>query len=269
MLYKYCTTKGFDIFLNSRLKAARISGFNDPFELDFGIDTANALRDITNEFYDNIRTTDILHVWRNKLDAYNVEYNAKDVNDILIKICRLQISRFSEAKRDIRRGWDKTVGIICLSEEPNIIQMWAHYCSNHEGIVIGIEESEVVGGKKDALVKVEYDHDGMPLWPVRLSVDEQHGMRLLDVMRKKEANWKYEKEVRIYIDLDEKDEDGNYYYSIPSNSIKEIYLGLRSTETTRIMAESIRQREQYEHLRLYQMQKQESTYGLKAIEMKR
>ena len=63
--------------------------------------------------------------------------------------------------------------------------MPAHYCSNHEGIVIGIEESEVVGGKKDALVKVNTDHDGMPLWPVRLSVDEQHGMRLLDVMRKK------------------------------------------------------------------------------------
>ena len=53
MLYKYCTTGGFDILLNSRLKAARIEDFNDPFELVFGVNKDNALDTIRKEYDDD------------------------------------------------------------------------------------------------------------------------------------------------------------------------------------------------------------------------
>jgi len=268
MLYKYCTTKGFDILLKSRLKTSKMNNFNDPFELDFGIDIENAMKTIEEEFYSNLSKNDILIVWLEKLKMYGIECDGDSINEILNKISRLQIALFKEAKRDIRNEWINKIGITCLSENPDIIQMWAHYCSNHEGIVVGIDEMEIVNGKNDALVKVDYSNEGMVFWPVRLNVHKEHGMRLRDLMHRKESSWCYEKEVRIYFDLNEIDEDGNYYYNIKPFAIKEIYLGLRSSEETNIIAESILRRDQYRHVKLYKMAKHESAIKLIAKEIK-
>jgi hypothetical protein len=59
------------------------------------------------------------------------------------------------------------------------------------------------------------------------------------VLRRKETKWDYEQEYRLYVDLDEKDSDGNYYLDIPPSSIREIYIGLRSNEMATIVAHKL------------------------------
>lgn len=159
------------------------------------------------------------------------------------------------------------MGIVCLSESADILQMWAHYADNHSGIVIGLDESQFIKDKM-ALVKVCYQ-DGMVLFPVTAKPAklEQYEKYFDDVLTRKETNWKYEKEVRFYAELNEENTDGNYYFSIPPSSITEVYLGFRADKTTVINAKSIKQRKEFNHLRIYRMDKHESSFKLVPIEL--
>jgi len=248
MLYKYCTTEGFDILLQSRLRATAIEKFNDPFELIFGVDEWAALEIISREFEED---SALAEVWNHILDEERIQFDKNSIEDLVEKVTLFQIRDFGKVAKEIKQHWNKNMGIICLSESADIIQMWAHYTDNHEGIVIGLDENYLVKDKM-ALVKVCY-RDEMVLLPVTASPDkiEQYEKYFDEVIRRKENNWKYEKEVRLYANFDDKDTDGNYYVNIPPSSITEIYLGLRSYETTEIIAKSIKQRKEYNHLRIY------------------
>ena len=264
MLYKYCTADGFDILLQSRLKAARIEDFNDPFELVFGVDQDTALENIKREFEENPELT---RAWLRLLDDQKIQYYKSSPEDIAEKATLFQIRDFGRVANEIRKNWNEKMGIVCLSESPDVIQMWAHYAENHKGIVLGIEESDFMEDKS-ALVEVNYRHE-MVCLPITATPEKlnQYDKYILDVIRRKESNWIYEKEIRLYVNLDEKDSDGNYYFKIPASSIKEIYLGLRSHETAELIAKSIKQRDEYNHLRIYKMGRHESAYKLKPQEI--
>lgn len=259
MIYKYCTTDGFDILLKARLKVARIENFNDPFELVFGVDEESAFDNIKKE---NESNKNIINDWQYLLDDQKIEYDKNSIEDIIEKVTQFQIKDFKKSILSIREYWNEKMGVVCLSESPNIIQMWAHYADNHRGIVTALDENQFVKDRM-ALVKVCY-RDEMVLLPVTATPEklEQYDKYIDDVIRRKESNWRYEKEVRFYANLNEKDKDGYYYFDIPQSSITEIYLGLMSPETTEIIAKSIKQRKEYNHLRIYKMDRHESAFKL-------
>jgi len=259
LLYKYCTIYGFDILLRSRIKASRIQDFNDPFEIMFGLQVDTALDSIRNGYKEN---PNIIHLWCRILDDQAIEYDKSSVEDILHKITLFQMNDFEKSSQILREYWNDKMGIICLSESPYIIQMWAHYTENHQGIVIGIEETEFVTDR-ETIVEVEYK-DEMILLPVTGNPDnlKKYEEYILDVLKRKQTEWRYEREYRIYVHLDEKDPDGNYYFNIPPSSIREIYIGLRSNEIATLIAQSIRQREEYNHLMIYKMTRHKEKYKL-------
>lgn len=255
MLYKYCKTDGFDILLQSRLKVARIEEFNDPFEFAFELDRDTALENIKREFKED---TGLMKMWEDILGDQGIQFDKSSPEDIMNKVTSFQISDFAKAVKTTIESLSKKIGLICLSEQPDIIQMWAHYTDNHSGIVVGIEKSEFDKDKK-GLVSVHYK-DKVVLFPIIANPKniKQYEKCFRDAINRKETNWGYEKEVRVFADLDEKDD----HHTIPASSIKEIYLGLRSHETTEIIAKSIKQRDEYKHLRIYKMYKHESAYKL-------
>ena len=259
MLYKYCKTDGFDILLKSRLKAAKIENFNDPFELVFGVDEDTALENIKREFEKDSALT---KVWKPILHEHKIQFDKSSIEDIVEKVTMFQIKDFGKVAKIISKNWNETMGIVCMSDSPDIIQMWAHYSDNHKGIVVGLDENQIDKDKM-ALVKV-CCRDEMVLLPVTATQEKlgRYARYIDDVIRRKESNWKYEKEVRLYATLDKKDEDGNYYFDIPSSSIAEIYLGLRSHETTEIIAKSVKQRKEYSHLRIYKMERHKGAFRL-------
>ena len=254
MLYKYCKTDGFDILLQSRLKATRIEDFNDPFELVFGVDEVTALENVKREFEED---TKLIKFWKGLLDEQGIQYDKSSPEDIMNKVTNFQIRDFAKAAKTMESAYKK-IGLICLSEKPDIIQMWAHYTDNHRGIVVGIEKSEFDKDKK-GLDPVCY-RDKMVLFPIIANQKniKQHEKFFLEAINRKETKWGYEEEVRIFANLDKEDN----HHTIPASSIKEIYLGLRSHETTEIIAKSIKQRDEYKHLRIYKMYKHESAYKL-------
>jgi hypothetical protein len=264
MLYKYCTIKGFDILLNCRLKAGRVENFNDPFELLLGIDGNTVLSNNQEEYSKNPGIINrMIHI----LNDQKIIFDKESMEDILNKFSEYQIQGFIKAIEKIREGWNNNMGIVCFSKSNDIIQMWAHYTENHHGIVIGFDENEFLEDKK-FLVNICYD-DSMVCLPVTGNYEKlnQYEKYFSDVVSRKESKWVYEEEVRLYVRLDEKDEDGNYYVSIPASSIKSVYLGLRSDGMTKFVLESFKQREEYRHLKIYKMVKHDTAFKLKPEEI--
>lgn len=260
MLYKYCDTKGFDILLKSRLRLTKFENFNDPFELVFGIDIDSGQSNLKKDYEDNPR---IINLWEQILHDQNIEYDKKSDNDVLDKFVKLKIGDFKKIPDIIRRHWTETKGIVCLSKSMDIIQMWAHYTENHTGIVVGFEENDFVKDKEN-IITVCYC-DRMVLLPITFykeDIDENIYKLIPEILRRKETKWSYEKEIRLIGNLNEKEEDGHYYIDIPSSSIKEIYLGLRSSDETELLAMCIKQKDEYRHLKLYKMVRHESAYQL-------
>ncbi len=265
MLYKYCNTNGFDILKNSRLRLSRIDRFNDPFELIFGVDEDSALINIKKEYEEN---SDIINEWMDILSSQNITYNEASPADILEKIAKFKIADFQRAIKILWENWNQEMGIVCLSESMDVIQMWAHYTDNHKGIVVGLEEGEFVKNK-ESIITVCY-RDKMVLFPVtgRLDNLEQYTTKYIpEVLGRKETNWSYEKEIRIYGDLNEKEADGHYYINIPILCIKEIYLGISSDSTTELIASCIKKRDEFKHLKIFKMTKHASAYKLTPQEL--
>lgn len=260
MLYKYCDTNGLGILVKSRLRLSKFDDFNDPFELLFGIDVDSGASNIKREYEEN---PNIIKDWTRILDNKNIEYDKNSKEDILNRFIKFIISEFMDIPDFLRKHWNDTIGIVCLSESMDNIQMWAHYTENHTGIVVGIEESELVKDK-ESIITVCY-RDKMVLLPITSyseDFDRNVYKYLRDVLSRKETKWSYEKEIRLYGNLDDKDVDGHYYIDIPASSIKEIYLGLRSSEDTRLLAKCIKQKDEYKHLKIFEMVRHESAYKL-------
>jgi len=260
MLYKYCRTDGFDIVINSRLRLSKIDCLNDPFELAFGIDENSAYLNIQNEYQED---PCIMQRWSSTLDEHGISYDRASPTDILDKFTKFQISDFRRLPKILWESWNRSMGIACMSETMDIIQMWAHYTNNHKGIVVGLEESEFVTDK-EAIITVCY-RDKIVLLPVTgcpARLDEYAIKCFRDVLGRKETNWSYEKEIRLYGSLEEQDKDGYYYIEMPKSAIREVYLGLRSDDTTRTTAEYIRKREDYRHVRIFKMLQHKSEFKL-------
>jgi hypothetical protein len=260
MIYRYCTTCGFDIHLKLRLKASLISDFNDPFELDFGINTVTAKENILGDLNEN---PGLIKPWVATLKEQGIEVDEASIDDVVEKMRAFQIRDLRRVGKDIRNRWLKTLGVCCFSRQFDIIQMWAHYSDNHKGIVVGFDESKLTKVSAE-IAEIEYRDDKVQLPvhadPRKIKVFEP---LIKSTLHRKEIKWKYEEEVRIYVGIDEKDVDGNYYYNgVPPESIREIYLGLRSPETTEIVAKDLDRRPHFSHLKVFKMDVSDDEYKL-------
>jgi hypothetical protein len=115
---------------------------------------------------------------------------------------------------------DSTQGLICFSKNWKNPLLWGHYAEKHTGVALGFDVPDhlalpVIYAKKLADVKV--GHDG--LW------DKEFIDRLV---RTKFYDWKYEKEVRLSVLLENASESGMYFESFGDVlQLREVILGPR------------------------------------------
>ncbi len=264
MLYKYCDTNGFDILVNLRLKASKVNDFNDPFDLAFGMDDTNAFERIKSELEKEPR---YMKKWANELTKQGIPHKKNSATAMATVVSKFLIEGQENALRVVEEFFNKKFGITCLSKHPDIIQMWSHYADTHKGIVVGLDENEFVDDSKN-LVNVEYKKE-MVLLPYTASIPiiskrarEEYERKFREVLGRKERNWYYEQEVRLLASLDEQDPDGNYYVEIPPSSIKELYLGIRATKISEIVAKALKHKAEFKHLKIYRMEKSFKAYKL-------
>jgi hypothetical protein len=247
------------------LRLSRIDKLNDPFELIFDVDKNSAQFNFRAKYKEN---ANILLTWKEYLDNRKIVYNKDSFEEVLHKFIHFKTIDFRESLKVLKENWNQNLGIICMSEAMDVIQMWAHYADKHKGIVVGIEENEFVNDR-NFLITVCY-RDKMVLFPLPDTEQEldQYGEKYLpEVLARKETNWFYEKEIRIFGKLEEVDKDGHYYLNVPTSAIKEIYLGLKSDDTLKMIALCLKKKPEYRHLKVFKMHRHENSFKLNPQEV--
>jgi len=126
-------------------------------------------------------------------------------------------------------------GVLCFSESWQSTLMWAHYGDKHKGVCLGFEIED-----DPHLTKIEYVSTRLsskidfskPLG----GVDQEMLAKCLNV---KHSGWKYEKEHRLRVSLNDR-RDGVYYHPFNSGmELREVIIGARSSLSIVDVAEAV------------------------------
>jgi hypothetical protein len=93
-------------------------------------------------------------------------------------------------------------GMLCFSSTWRDPVLWAHYAEKHQGLCIGFELP------KRRYKRVEYVAKRLP-FPRLFSLEDMEVAKV--ILYTKYHSWKYEREVRVFADLKDRDKDGRYY----------------------------------------------------------
>ena len=127
-------------------------------------------------------------------------------------------------------------GVLCFSESWRSTLMWAHYGDKHKGLCLGFEIED-----GSHLTKIDYVSKRLPSRidfskPPLRGIDEEMLSLCLNV---KHSGWKYEKEHRLRVSLDDH-RDGIYYCSFNSiMELREVIIGARSSLSIVDVAEAV------------------------------
>jgi len=109
----------------------------------------------------------------------------------------------------------KEKGVVCFSTTWADPVVWAHYADKHRGICLGFEIYN--------FQKVDYVKERL-IFPSDITLDALNA-----ILSTKYENWQYEKEIRFWTRLDQK-EDGHYFYEFGDDlELCEVILGARCT----------------------------------------
>jgi Protein of unknown function (DUF2971) len=160
-----------------------------------------------------------------------------DLNDpfeLLAASCETRQDR--EAWNSLKSDCDKRFGLLCFSRNWSNPLQWSHYADRHRGVCLGFEVPEHL------LKPIAYAPRRL-LWN-RSSVlnDQEVGERFLeDVLSTKFSHWRYEQEMRLFVQLDSSTEqDGLYFYNFSSDlALSEVVVGSLSTVSRRELSDAL------------------------------
>lgn len=119
--------------------------------------------------------------------------------------------------------------------------MWAHYAEKHFGVCLGFDVGELNGEAIASAVsyhpqrlRFEVDHDDS-----LLGIDDKFVQALLFT---KAHEWSYEREYRVTVNLEHRDESTGHYYVdfSPLLQLREVILGARNEMPVGQMAKLVR-----------------------------
>lgn len=177
------------------------------------------------------------------------------VSNLALK--RIKISRFSDLndpfellpaaigdpyiRRTLRAFKEKineSKGLICLSETCDNPVMWGHYGHKHTGVAIAFEVPKNIVLKviySDSLIEIPIDAKTKLPVPDTKTVDR--------LLRTKFRDWSYEREWRMFFELDHTTAEGGLHFQDFSDDLRpvEVLLGPRCPLPVARMEELVRQ----------------------------
>lgn len=263
MLYKYFPLARRDVIENGLLRFAQPGDFNDPFELHPSFDlmskadiaalpqalehpnmrvlTPQALQAMIAAVQPGLMTVIQEHQGMN--GAYSLNNN-----------------RLAQATLDSK------FGVLCLSESPDSLLMWAHYADKHKGFVLQFDERHdffaptTVDGQAFELTKIEYT-DKRPV----LSYSTINSP---SVYYRKSPEWSYEREWRLIKSLTgaarvlEHPRYPRCLFSLPANSVTGVIIGMAVPHEERGRLFELFSQPHLKHLTVYQTALSKDEYKL-------
>ncbi|MFY9260850.1 MAG: DUF2971 domain-containing protein [Gallionella sp.] len=274
-LYKYFHPDRIDVLRNGTIRFSSPKVFNDPFELKPHISSVGSKDKIEAGFETQLQS--ILTEQYAKLPAQqrkqvSLEQLHKLAKDKLPEF-KVELQKYAEiavpiAQQIIYKTFEEMIGILCLTESPENLLMWAHYASSHQGFVVEFDiNSPFFDQRKNSddefrhLRKVIYREERPSLV---LSEVEDFAPFLT-----KGVEWSYETEWRMMLPLTSADvvigegATAVHLYKFPISAIRSVILGCRISETNvREIHQLIASAEELKDVSCLQAQLDETHYRL-------
>lgn len=144
----------------------------------------------------------------------------------------MQLAGSDRNSRAIRSSLDRSIGILCLSENPSSLLMWSHYAEQYAGAVVEFDDShEFLRGH----FRVEY-RDQRPKRDISYYISDNQPIPIAELCVKP-RDWEHEKEVRVARNLSDcklvkgaNTERGKfpvYVREIPPECVRSVTMGER------------------------------------------
>jgi hypothetical protein len=194
--------------------------FNDPFDCARGVRFPDP-DNLTQQDEDDWRHY-FMHLAQNLKDADAAFCNGKHRDKAFVKECEGSI------EKEIL-SFGQKLGVLCLSETPASVSMWAHYGSNHKGVLIEFEHD-----------RLPDDRDVVRSFPVRYCDHLPTLREYLGAARssdwsefpklflcRKSTEWAREREWRFFT------KEPNQYCDLPLGAVTRVIFGYRMPAKTR------------------------------------
>lgn len=263
-LYKYLHPDRTDVIKNLVIRFSQVSALNDPFELYPHLSGLASKEDLRRQIEEELGRVICLEY--DKLNpkvkssvsltdfSEKISANFPDILPLIEQPAML----FTSSVKSALSSFGEKVGMLCLSENPDSLLMWAHYADSHRGYVIQFDTEHkffdqriTSGDLLRSLKKVNYKNDR----PSTLIYD----MTDVDYLLTKGLEWEYEAEWRMFLPLDMASNEikvGNdtiCLYKYPPEAVKSIIFGCRmSEEKKREILGVLEDSRLYDHIKLYQ-----------------
>ncbi len=197
-----------EYFENFMLKASMYGEFNDPFDLVLGSYGASLSGEDRSAFYDAMP-----------------EYMRDP-------------AYYDESYLDIQAGARASLSIMCFTKTFKNILMWSHYANNHTGLCVGYDYNSSFFHNK---YSCSYSNNVGEIKKIEYTNDRPKYIIPTDLVNntsdwfKKSKDWKYEKEYRILLPVDDASNNNDsdpamLLFKIDPENIKQVILGCRMTE---------------------------------------
>lgn len=271
LLYKYLSSdNGIRVLESGKLRFSQPSVLNDPFELrpeyqplqdaeyTQGELSEERLRKRTNESIEDFKNqfADLMVQLPPDVRIDNDEIFAgvgEQVNEFMSQFFEGLNSRIPQAMIE---GFEKELGILCLSELRNDLAMWSHY-NEHRGIAVGFNSEHSFFNQKL--------HESDPFRHVKKIVytPERAKVQVLDLdddaddllYTKLEHIWAYEAEWRMMLPLVKANQviEANppiCLFNFPPDAVKEVLIGCRASEEMKVQLLACLSEDRYSHVNL-------------------
>lgn len=300
-LYKYVSSERLDILESGLIRFTQPGAFNDPFEMKPSINSIASEGFLEKTFQDGFENS-LTNVYEEEIDKYIDgldlhsdtksalrkrlkgeealglvkalgDAHKKELGNIF-KYYTQSPNLTDTLKKSVDSAFNKTIGILSLTEKRDNLLMWAHYADSHKGFLIEWDEHNKFFDHRikhedefRCLRKITYTNKRPQVF-----LAEVEGF---EVFFTKSKEWEYEQEWRMTMPLNLahkkttcKDHD-IYMFEFPKNSIKSIIFGCRMSESERQRLKNlIKDRSDYSEVKIYQAGIDENKFMLNFDEVK-
>lgn len=228
ILYKYVASERVDVLEHLKIRFTQADELNDPYECA--------------PTFSEVYPSDALATARRPPPGHGlINFHPGPKDNSFDKFTPTQRAYINKTLVDAMQAVFKSVYLILsLSDTHDSLPMWAHYTSNHQGLVIGFDAqhqfflgNKWTSGALDlaAVNKVKYTRQ-RARFKFATEIDKTAAFFT------KSLEWQYEREWRMIKQVEEEDEvihngiNSIYLFAIPPDAVRCVILGAASSEET-------------------------------------
>lgn len=162
--------------------------------------------------------------------------------------------------KQIYKTTNESLGVLCLTEKPDNLLMWAHYADHHRGAVIEFDENHEFFNQRVG-TEDEFRHFRKVLYTEERPAVFLNNSSAVDFFYFKSKEWKYEDEWRLIVPLNncaKRIDTGTglpiCLFAVPPLCITAVAVGVRMPEFRKLqLARELRTEAAFRHVRIEQV----------------